>query len=411
MTASGSELETLLSEDRSAVMARERAAADLLGGASGRPVVLFGAGGLGRRTLAGLREIGIECLAFSDNASSRWGSTVDGLPLLSPTDAAAQFGASAVFIVTIWHTGGGHRFPHTQQQLRALGCASVISFVPLFWSFPDRFLPYLTIDLPHHILDAADSVRRTMGLWADDASRREYVAQLRWRLWADFDGLSLPVSHEQYFAPDLFAMTEEDVIADCGAFDGDTVRCVVERVRLPFRQIHAFEPDPASFAALKQYVASLAPSTRDRIVLHDLAVSSHWETASFEASGSFASSLSAAGTVQVVCAPLDDVLADSPPTFIKMDVEGAELAALRGTTRFIRTRRPILAVASYHRQSHLWAVPLLISSAADAYCYFLRPHQLEGYELVCYAVPSERLLPAATSSAAPSAIRRRPMAG
>jgi len=112
-----------------------------------------------------------------------------------------------------------------------------------------------------------------------------------------------------------------------------------------------------------------------------------------------------------VCAPLDDVLADSPPTFIKMDVEGAELAALRGTTRFIRTRRPILAVASYHRQSHLWAVPLLISSAADAYCYFLRPHQLEGYELVCYAVPSERLLPAATSSAAPSAIRRRPMAG
>ncbi len=386
------QLETLLSENGSAVMARERAAADLLAGAGAPPIVLFGAGNLGRKMLAGLREVGLRCVAFSDNAPSRWGTTVEGLPLLSPADAAERWGDRAVFIVTIWNGDSGHRFPVTRQQLHDLGCTSVMSFMPVFWSYAERFLPHFAIELPHRVIEAKEGIRGAMALWSDEASRREYVAQVRWRLWADFDAFSLPVADEEYFPPDLFALTPDDVLADCGAFDGDTIRSVVERLRMPFRQLHAFEPDPGSFRALQAYVAALLGEVQHRIVLHDLATSSHWETASFDASGSLASSLSATGSAQVRCAPLDDVLADSPPTFIKMDVEGAELASLRGAEHLVRSHHPILALSAYHRQSDLWEIPLLVQSFSDRYCFFLRPHQLEGFQLVCYAVPQERLL-------------------
>jgi hypothetical protein len=46
----------------------------------------------------------------------------------------------------------------------------------------------------------------------------------------------------------------------------------------------------------------------------------------------------------------------------------------------------------YHLQDHLWTLPLLVDSMVDDYSYFLRPYNEEGWDLVCYAVPSNRVL-------------------
>ena len=96
-----SELDRLLSEPLSSVRDRENSAFDKLLAGCGNRLVLFGAGNLGRRVLQCIRSIGVEPLAFTDNSKSKWGSYVDGVPVLSPKDAAAQYGASALFLVTI----------------------------------------------------------------------------------------------------------------------------------------------------------------------------------------------------------------------------------------------------------------------------------------------------------------------
>ena len=98
----------------------------------------MGAGGLGRRALAGLRRHGVEPLAFADNGIERQGTTLDGVPVLSPEAAAREFGRRAVFVVTIWGANRPHRFAHSREQLRALGCDVVCSFPPLFWKYPSR---------------------------------------------------------------------------------------------------------------------------------------------------------------------------------------------------------------------------------------------------------------------------------
>jgi FlaA1/EpsC-like NDP-sugar epimerase len=75
---------------------------DKLTGSLSKPLVLFGAGELGRKTLHGLRKIGIEPLVFTDNNPNLYGKQVDGLAVLSPSQAAQELGEKALFIITIY---------------------------------------------------------------------------------------------------------------------------------------------------------------------------------------------------------------------------------------------------------------------------------------------------------------------
>ncbi len=217
-------LQELLSEDISSAINREQTAFDKFASPFSKKLVLFGAGGLGRKTLAGLRKVGIEPLSFVDNNVSLWGHKVDGIEVLDPKLAAQRYADHATFVVCIWRAGGGHRLNHTRQQLIELGCTRVVSFALLFWKYPDIFLPYYAIDLPHQLLPHAEEITRTLTLWNDEPSRREYLAQVRWRLQMDFDGLPSPVAHEQYFPEDLFRLSKNEVFVDCGAYDGDLLR-------------------------------------------------------------------------------------------------------------------------------------------------------------------------------------------
>src|SRR5581483_8746684 len=68
------ELEALLSETPDHASRRAEEAFDDLAAGKADRIVLFGAGGLGRRTLAGLRKLGKLPLAFADNNPTAWGT-------------------------------------------------------------------------------------------------------------------------------------------------------------------------------------------------------------------------------------------------------------------------------------------------------------------------------------------------
>jgi hypothetical protein len=93
----------------------------------------------------------------------------------------------------------------------------------------------------------------------------------------------------------------------------------------------------------------------------------------------------------VDCIVLDEFLTGKRPTWIKMDIEGAEFDALTGARQLIERGAPILTVCVYHQQDHLWEIPLLMRSFRPDYCFFLRPHFLESWDVVCYAIPPARL--------------------
>jgi FkbM family methyltransferase len=340
--------------------------------------------------LHGLRSAGIEPLGFADNNPALWGKIVEGSPVFSPKEAAERFRNSAAFIVTIWRGEGTDTMAERCRPLVDLGCKTVLNFGTLFWKFPEVFLPHYSLDLPHKVLVQANDVRRAFELWEDDASRQEFVAQIRWRLHLDFDGLPRPVKHEIYFPSDLVSVEDDEVFVDCGAFDGDTMASFLRDRGDAFGRFIAFEADPANFEKLRGSVSKLPSSLQQKIVISPLAVGARREKVRFAATGTESSAVGQ-GTLEIDCAPLDDIVTDTNPTWIKMDIEGSEPDALIGARNIITSHSPTLAICVYHQQNHVWRIPLLMSDMSSEYRLFLRPHLLESWDLVCYGIPAARL--------------------
>ncbi|MCK9391027.1 MAG: FkbM family methyltransferase [Syntrophales bacterium] len=383
-------IELLLNEPITSVYQREQYSFDSLAAPFEKSIVLFGAGGLGKKTLAGLRKIDIEPLAFADNNSDLWGRDIDGLKVMSVEDAANKFGQNSVFVIAIWKGEAVDTRAEQYQQLEKLGCARIAPFGYLYWKYSDVFLPHFALDMPHKVLEQAEEVLNVFSLWEDNASRYEYLAQLNWRMNMDVDVLPHPVLHEIYFPNDLIHILPDELFIDCGAYDGDTIKSFLNTQGFNSGKIIAFEPDPTNFKQLEQYVMGLPKGFKERVSVYPFAVGACKSKVRFESLGTDLSAVGSSG-LEVDCVALDDVLGGGRPTYIKMDIEGSELDALIGAQNSIRNNHPILAISTYHRQDHLWRIPALIHSYDEGYRFFLRPHRLEVWDLVCYAIPVSRL--------------------
>ncbi|MGC9988606.1 MAG: FkbM family methyltransferase [Terriglobales bacterium] len=386
------ELDRILSEPLSSVRERENSAFDNSLAGCGNRLVLFGAGNLGRKVLQCLRSIGVEPLAFADNSPSKWGSQVDGVPVLSPKDAAAQYGGSALFLIAIWSLG--HYYRDSRTQLESMGCTHVDSTAFLRWKFADQLLPDFCQDLPHKLYEQAADVRKAASLWADDASRQEYLNHVRWRALGDQNALGPPVKEESYFLESLYRIEDREVFVDCGAYTGDTAEQVIRR-NPAFSRIVAIEADPENFDCLTKWIGTLDTPVASRISALNVAVGAKRGKLRFQAGGGEGAKLAADGNVVVECIPIDELAPAAGSTFIKMDIEGAELDALAGARRSIQKNRPILSICVYHKQDDLWRIPLFIDTLVEDYRFFLRAHDVDGWQLVCYAVPANRLCSAA----------------
>jgi FkbM family methyltransferase len=383
------ELEALLAEGIEGARRREATEFDRLTGSNAKELVLFGAGNLGRYTLAGLRNAGIEPLSFIDNNEAKWGESQHGLRVLSPEDGARSYGDRATFVVAIWYGEASDTMASRVAQLRHLGCRSVVPFPPLYWKLSDSLLPRYMVDLPHKVHLQANRVRQGLKLMADDLSRQEYLAQLRFRLLSDFECLPGPVEGAIYFCDDLFGLGQQETLVDCGAYDGDTLDLFLRKTSGSFKSVIAFEPDPANYAKLEERLNLMPLKVRERVALHKAGTGETNERLRMDVGSGVASQIGR-GDHEVECVSLDSTLPGVPVSFIKMDIEGSELATLAGAQSLIRKNKPILAISAYHRQDDLWNIPLFIHALDPDYSFYLRPHLLEGWDLVCYAVPSNR---------------------
>jgi FkbM family methyltransferase len=395
-TASGGvdQLENILrrieSEPPDAVRARERSTFDNLAGPYEEKLVLFGAGPLGRGVLAGLRKAGVEPLAFADNNRNLWGSELMGLPVLSPSQAAEQYGKTVCFVVTIYQGSSA------RHQLASLGCQRVVACAPLLWKYADIFIPQCGLELPHKFPDQAASIRKCYAVLDDELSRREVREQLIWRYWLDFSALSPPCdAKDTYFPQELLSPVADEVFVDCGSFDGDSIRSFNSHWRGAFRHAFAFEPDPINRGALASNMAAMGIA--DRVTVMPYAVGNINGQVSFACNSSASSHITGAAVdtadagSTINCRRLDDIEWTITPTYIKMDIESAEPEALAGGTELLRRHQPVLAICTYHRSEHLWEIPNFIHSIAPEYHIFLRRYAEESWEGVCYAIPEHRL--------------------
>jgi FkbM family methyltransferase len=125
-------------------------------------------------------------------------------------------------------------------------------------------------------------------------------------------------------------------------------------------RVLAFEPLPRNLEYLNRH---LALNDVRNVLVMPVAVGREGGTALFDAGRDPSEGrLSEDGGLEVTVVSLDEVGAQGevpPPDLIKMDIEGAELEALRGATRLLTENRPILFLATHGREVHASCCRLL----------------------------------------------------
>jgi FkbM family methyltransferase len=375
------DLEALLSSDAASVEAELRLAFRRSGADLDR-LVFFGAGNIGRYLLARARTVGIEPLAFADD-TEKCGTTVDGLRVLSPEDAAVEF-EGPTFVVTILNPA--LPFARARRCLAPLG-TPVVSFAHLARLDPEAMLPIYHFADSAVVLDNAERVREAFEELADDDSRRQFITQLAFRLRLDFEALPQPAAPE-YFPTYVTDRLDDDCLfIDGGAYDGDTVRLFLDVCGERFGRIVALEPDRENFARLQMYVERLPLEVQPRIDVRRAGIGREHATSRFVTTGDMSARFGAGGdAVEVVT--VDELVGGFPATaYVKLDIEGAEWDAIEGASELIRRSPPIFALAAYHRPTDLWELPLALRRLSPAYSLRMRTEGYDGTDVVCYAVP------------------------
>lgn len=351
------------------------------------PLFVYGSGGLGQKLVQGLLAKNIAVEGFCDSNPARWQQQLLGLPILSPEAAVARAGHDGGFIISTWSLGKELNNAAMQQKLESLGVRHWTFFTSAFWEYPSLFLPHYRIDRPSALLPAIDDILRVAGLFADTESRAQFFVQLQMLATTTFDETSYSTPGDTYFPKDIVAPATLRRFVDCGAFDGDTLRTLVTHANGLLEHYWGFEPDPKNCERLRGTVHETAHGGRLIAEVFACAVGSHNGVLRFDATGDVGARLAAAGSIEVECRRLDDLLRNHSPTFIKMDIEGAELDALAGAEEILTASQPACAVCVYHLQDHLWNVPLRLHAALPRHSLHFRAHSATS-DVVCYAMPS-----------------------
>ena len=123
-----------------------------------------------------------------------------------------------------------------------------------------------------------------------------------------------------------------------------------------------------------------------RYTLEPYAMWSGKETLHFMSGRSTSSCVSDDGGIEVQAESIDNVHAGQVVTFLKMDIEGSEIEALKGAEKIIREQKPKLAISIYHKPEHLFQIPLLIHEMVPEYRLYIRHHTETFADTVLYAI-------------------------
>ena len=178
-----------------------------------------------------------------------------------------------------------------------------------------------------------------------------------------------------------------DKLKPDGAFiDGGSYNCdtVVRYLNITHskNKIFVFEPDE------KSYQDCLKTIKLHNIQNVECIKAGLWHETTelnFSATNSGGSCLSDSGNTTVSVVKLDDIVKENKISFIKMDIEGAELNALIGANHILKRDKPLCAISVYHKAGDLLAIMEYLKNLVPEYKFAVRHYSLGLVETVLYA--------------------------
>jgi len=364
-------------------------------------VILYGSGSAGMELQECLAIFNVNVTAFCDRNESLHGAIINAVPVLSVDEIEAKF-KDALYVIS-----SNQYREEIQKGLSELSIKKVV-----YMENKEQLFAYLQLYKWHYSFDSLDveAIEKTYNLLADTQSKNLFKLRLLLltsypdyslykRYFDEFSGCVRNIDSTMfqvsqytpnyesylYFNNDVIKLGDNEILIDAGAFDGDSA---IEFMKACERQggsashIFCVEADTKNFDKLQR-------NTKDnsRISVINKGLWSSITTLQFASSeNTFVTEsrivedsiemnylhncVEADNKIETVT--IDDYFINKGVSFIKMDIEGAEVEALKGAILTLKKYRPQLAISIYHKKQDIFEIPLLIQSVCPDYRFYLR---------------------------------------
>lgn len=237
----------------------------------------------------------------------------------------------------------------------------------------------------------AERVDAIANLLYDEQSKKEYLGIIKFRQTLakkDFPYLAAN-NKEQYFIKEI-QFCKDEVFIDCGAYNGDTINEILKRIP-NFKQIIALEPDLNNFNKLTKKYNNNSKIRCINAGAYDKDGTVIFDTTNGLQSGKIINSPEQERKKEELTnikVKMIDNLEIENVSFIKMDIEGAELNALKGAEKTILKYKPKLAISIYHSNEDMIEIAEYIHNLIPEYKLYVRHHMPLPYtvETILYAL-------------------------
>ena len=278
--------------------------------------------------------------------------------------------------------GSRYNYNLIKEFLKTLGCLRV-HFLHDFYEFHSFFISE-PVDVSRRIQNNKQKFKFAYSLISEELSKEIFCRLLH--VHVKREPLDIPASSQahQYFPADLPVSINYSTYVCCGAYDGENIRRLNESIGKS-ETILCFEPEPKIYSKLAMCARQHIGQAADNIICFHNAVSDQNGIQSFISGDGLGSRLDKKGEDFAQCVKLDDALSGFKPTFISMDIEGAEVAAIQGGRQIIIDNLPDLAICVYHYPEQVADVIETIHSIFDGYQFYIRNYTGYLTETVVYA--------------------------
>lgn len=336
------------------------------------PLIIYGIGGYAKSVLKFLNKHSIKVDAacvdrdYLDDLITSW----NGINVYDIREISPRFNSFNVII-------GFADFKSAERKIRSIAGCKKTFFLDSITFFDFFDFTYFEKNL--------DSFCTTYDMLEDDLSRETFVAFINAKISGMPNDLYDLVVPDQYFPNNLITLNSNELFVDAGAYKGDTIIKFIDKVNNRYKSIFAFEPDEGSYKDLADLVQK---RNFQNTFIYNKGVWKEKGNIKFniDQENGVRSAFSENGSDNVDVESIDNTLQDKNATFIKMDIEGSELAALQGAELTIKKSKPKLAICVYHKPEDLITIPQYLKKILPGYKLFLRQHLFISQELVLYAL-------------------------
>jgi len=220
---------------------------------------------------------------------------------------------------------------------------------------------------------------------ATEKYENEIVAQLRQEKIPEEQIIRLTFTQNKMYIDDrIVSPVEDEIFIDGGCYDGESSFDFIDWANGSVKKIYAFEPDSKNYKLCEK---NFAEQCKVDYQLLPFGLWSEKTTLKFAGDAGVGSRVGDDnGSVEIQTASIDEIVGDDKVTFIKLDVEGAELETLKGAAETIKKHKPRLAVCLYHKPEDIVEIPKYIKELLPEYKLYIKHYYPYVFDTVLYAV-------------------------